>query len=69
MIGKNFINNIYKDLCARLGELQIQKDQIDKEITNILAQIALLNSMAPSMESLEKEIKSGEAVVLGDKHE
>jgi hypothetical protein len=63
MITKNYCNSIYKDLCARLGELQIKKDVIDVEIKQILAQITLLNSMVPKLNQLEQEIVAGEKTV------
>lgn len=52
-------NNTYRDLCAKLGELHLQKDHIDRLIHDITAQITLLNALAPQLNALtaKQEIK------------
>jgi chaperonin cofactor prefoldin len=51
---KDFCNNIYKDLVSRLGELQINIDQLSKEKEAINAQLRLLNALSPELQKLEK---------------
>lgn len=53
MNSKDLCNNIYKDLCAQLGELSLQKLQIDKQISDIQAQVAMLNALSPEFQKLE----------------
>lgn len=52
-------NNTYRDLCAKLGELHLQKAHIDRLINDITAQITLLNALAPQLNALtaKQEIK------------
>lgn len=62
MDAKQFCNNIYRDMVARLGELTIQLDQIEKEKESIKAQLALLNALSPELQKLEKlELQTEEA--------
>lgn len=51
-------NSQYRDLCARLGELYIQKQAIDTEIAAIISQISIINSIVPSLIKLEDELSS-----------
>jgi len=53
---KNLCNNIYKDLLAKLGELTLQKDVIDKQVKDIQAQLNLLNGLSPELQKVEKEL-------------
>lgn len=53
---KNLCNNIYKDLLAKLGELTLQKNVIDKQIKDIQAQLNLLNGLSPELQKVEKEL-------------
>lgn len=55
---RNFCNNIYRDLVARLGELTIQEELINKEKSDILAQLRLLNALSPELQKQEEIIKS-----------
>lgn len=54
--SKDFCNQIYKDLCAELGQLLIQKQLIDNQIKSLTAKIELLNGLSPRLQSLESEI-------------
>lgn len=54
---KEFCNNTYRDLIARLGELSIQKTIIDKQIAEIGAQLHLLNALSPQLQKIELESK------------
>ncbi len=56
MQTKNLCNTIYKDLCAELGQLQIQKESIDKRVQDILAQISLLNQLSPKLQDIETNL-------------
>ena len=46
-------NNMYRDLLARLGELAIQRQALDKSIKIIEAQLELLNAISPELQALE----------------
>ena len=54
---KDYCNKVYSDLCARLGDLYIQKRLIDQSIESILHQLDLLNCMSPELQKLEKKEK------------
>lgn len=55
---KEYCNNTYRDLIAKLGELSIQKTLIDKQIAEIGAQIHLLNALSPDLQKIEQSITS-----------
>ena len=50
-----FCNSVYTDLIARLGQLYSQKSHIDKQIIELEAQIAFLNSLAPKLKEKYNE--------------
>ncbi len=49
-------NNAYRDFLAKLGELYVQKKNIDEQIAIILAQISYLNQITPELMKIEKSI-------------
>jgi hypothetical protein len=53
MKTKELCDNVYRDLVARLGIIQIQEDQLLKEKAELLAQIKLLNALSPEFQKLE----------------
>jgi hypothetical protein len=55
MKSKEFCNNLYRDLVARLGEIQIQLDRLNKEKDGILVQLSTLNALSPELQKLEEE--------------
>lgn len=66
MKTKELCNETYKDLCAELGQLQLQKDALDKRAAEILAQIQLLNALSPKLQSLESKIEAvHNPIILG----
>jgi hypothetical protein len=54
MKTKEFCNNAYRDLCAKLGELYLQHAQTQKAIEECTAQIALLNNITLPLQKLEQ---------------
>ena len=56
MKTKELANNIYKDLCAELGQLSIQKQSIDDRIKEIINQITLLNALSPKIQEIESNL-------------
>lgn len=57
MKSQKRINEIYRDLLAKLGELGIQKELIEKDMDAIKGRIEGLNIVAPEMQKIEKELK------------
>jgi chaperonin cofactor prefoldin len=55
MKSQEFCNNVYRDLVARLGEIQIQLDQLSQEKKALLAQLKLLNALSPELQKLEEK--------------
>lgn len=53
---KEICDSTYRDLLAKLGELQIQKTIIDKQIAEIGAQLHLLNALSPELQKIENEL-------------
>jgi len=57
MKTKELCNETYRDLCAELGQLQLQKDALDKRAAEILAQITLLNALSPKLQTIEASLE------------
>ena len=59
---KDVINDRYKDLCTKLGDLQIRRVLLDQNIEKVNEEIEELNKFAPLLRQigaeLESEIKS-----------
>ena len=54
---QDFANETYRDLCAKLGELSLQRSLISKQIKDIEAQIAFLNAVVPKLSKIELDLK------------
>ena len=53
-----FCNNLYKDLCTKLGEISLQKAALDSEIKRIKAKLELLNGIVPPLkQQVDEEVK------------
>jgi uncharacterized protein involved in exopolysaccharide biosynthesis len=50
------VNEIYRDLVAKIGELSIQKEIIEKELNSLRGRIEGLNVLAPEMAKIEQEL-------------
>ena len=55
---QDFANETYRDLCAKLGELSLQRSLISKQIKDIEAQISFLNAVVPKLAKLESDIEA-----------
>ena len=58
MVMKNFCNEKYRDLLAKLGELTVQRDMLEEQIKNIKSQMTLLNSISPDLQKLEQLLET-----------
>lgn len=53
MDKKTFLNEKYLKLCSQLGDAQIKLDQLTDHISDLKAQIKLLNQAFPLMAEYE----------------
>jgi len=53
---QDLCNNTYRDLCAQLGELSLQRILLEKKINEITAQLHLLNALSPQLQSIETDL-------------
>ena len=61
---RELVNNIYKDLVARLGELHLKEQAVLSEVESLKAQIRLLDGILPRLEDkVAQKIKSAEDAV------
>lgn len=51
------INNIYKDVSAEIGQLEIQKSNINERLQELKAQVSALNTLVPQMRKIEDDIQ------------
>ena len=47
------INNIYKDVSAEIGQLEIQKSNIQERLQELKAQVSALNTLVPELRKIE----------------
>ena len=60
MKTKEFCNQTFRDLLARLGEISLSLHQLHQKEEEIRAQISLLNSLSPELQKIEKELTDHE---------
>ena len=61
---RELVNNIYKDLVARLGELHLKEQAVLSEVESLKAQIRLLDGILPRIEEkVSEKVKSAEDAV------
>ena len=61
---RDLVNNIYKDLVARLGELHLKEQAVLSEVESLKAQICLLDGILPRIEEkVSEKVKSAEDAV------
>ena len=64
---RDLVNNIYKDLVARLGELHLKEQAVLSEVESLKAQIRLLDGVLPRIEEkVAEKVKSAEDAVRNE---
>lgn len=52
------LNKKYSELCQQLGSLSYQRSILDAQVADLSAQIKSLNDLAPTMRTIELELKA-----------